>query len=229
MNYLVFLLFFISFSVFSQNLEKQKNFDETQTEEKRKETGKKKKFIRDKPEVGFWLGASNPFPGTQTFDLLETTLGFGIFSRFQLPYQNFYTEIGMSYANYLSTSERALTTIPIYAALDYKLPFESLPVSLFLKGGLGMSYVLARPANTNKWDPLLFSGFEVSFIAGKKVRIGLRIDYNHIFETMNSKLPPETQLLYQGVYDDYRLYNPNYYKLMDAQFFHFALMLSFLF
>ena len=201
----IFLFFILYFPVYSQQ-----------------------KAEKDKPAVGFWLGASNPLPGTQTFDLLETTLGFGIFSRFQLPYRSFYTELGMSYANYLSTTERALTTVPVYAAIDYKLPFD-LPVAIFLKGGLGMSYVVARPANTNRWDPLLFSGFEVSFTAGKKVRIGLRIDYNYIFETMNSNIPPKSQYLYQGVYDDYRLYNPNYYKLMDAQFFHFALMLSFLF
>jgi hypothetical protein len=60
---------------------------------------------RAKPEVGFWIGAANPRPGSQTATVLDTTLGFGVFTRFHWPYI-FYTEIGAGMANYLSQTER---------------------------------------------------------------------------------------------------------------------------
>ena len=180
-----------------------------------------------KPELGFWLGASNPFPGSETSRVLNTSLGFGLFGRIQWPY-NLYTEAGISAANYPSLTERSLTTVPVYGALAYKLPFE-LPVSIFLKAGGGYSYVIARPANTAKWDPMAMLGTEVSFVAGKKVRIGLRVDYLRIFETIGTDIPAEAKRFYLSPLDrDYRLFNPNYYKLHDGEFFHFALMVSFL-
>ena len=131
---------------------------------------------RAKPEVGFWIGASNPRPGSETARVLDTTLGFGLFTRFQWPYV-FYTEIGGGFSNYLSQTERGLLTIPVYSALCYKLPFE-LPVSIFIKAGGGAAYVIARPANTGRWDPMSVIGSEVSFVAGRKVRIGLRVAFH---------------------------------------------------
>ncbi|MCP5498289.1 MAG: hypothetical protein H7A25_00165 [Leptospiraceae bacterium] len=181
-----------------------------------------------KTEIGFWLGASNPFPGTDTGRALNTTLGAGLFGRFQWgSYPNFYTEVGGSLSNYLSRTERALTTIPLFGAIDYKVPAE-LPVSLFLKAGGGAAYVLARPANTARWDPMGFLGTEISFVAGKKIRIGLRIDYHHIFEKINLSPPSATQYPYTSPYEDLRLTNPNHYRLKDGQFFHFGLMVSFI-
>ncbi len=184
-----------------------------------------------KSEIGFWMGASSPFPGTKTASLLDTTMGFGLFTRFQWPFNVLYTEMGISYSNYLSHSERGLTTIPIYAALAYKLPFD-LPVSFFLKAGGGAAYLIARPSNSEGWDPLGFLGFEVSFVAGRKVRIGLRYDYNHIMERKQrgfykgSDLPYLYNYPYYSQNADQRLYNPNYYQLIDGQFFHFGLMIS---
>ena len=180
-----------------------------------------------KPEIGFWIGASNPMPGSQTATILDTTLGFGLFTRFNWPYV-FYTEIGGGMANYLSQTERGLLAIPVYSALCYKLPFE-LPVSIFLKAGGGAAYVIARPANIGRWDPMSMLGTEVSFVAGRKVRIGLRIDYNVIYETFWVDRNPATQYPYASPYDrDLRLSNPNYYQLRNAEFFNFALMVSFL-
>lgn len=178
-------------------------------------------------ELGFWLGAANPFPGSETARKLDSGLGLGFFGRVQWPFM-LYTEFGTGFSNYLSKTERGLTTIPVYGALGYKLPID-LPVSFFVKAGGGASYVIARPSNTAKWNPLGVLGFEVSFVAGRKVRIGLRTDYHRIFETIANTPPSETRRLYLSPLDqDYRLTNPNYYRLKDVEFFYFSLMVSFL-
>ncbi len=182
---------------------------------------------RAKPEVGFWLGAANPRPGAETSKILDTTLGFGLWTRFNWPYI-FYTELGGGFANYLSQTERALMTIPVYGLLCYKLPFE-LPVSIFFKGGGGAAYVIGRPSNTGRWNPMSWVGTEVSFVAGRKIRIGLRVDYHTIYETFGVERDPATQLPYTSPYDrDYRLSQPNQYKLINGEFFNFALMVSIL-
>ncbi|MCB1143010.1 MAG: hypothetical protein KDK54_12260 [Leptospiraceae bacterium] len=182
----------------------------------------------EKPiELGFYLGATNPFPGSDTARVLNSSLGIGMFGRVQWPF-TLYTEVGGGFSSYLSGTERRLTTVPVYGALGYKLPYE-LPVSIFLKAGGGAAYVVARPANTARWDPLAVLGTEFSFVAGKKVRIGLRMDYHRIFETIGTDIPTEAKRFYLSPYDrDYRLPNPNNYKLRDGEFFYFSLMLTFL-
>jgi hypothetical protein len=178
-----------------------------------------------KYEIGFWLGASNPFPGTPSQQVLDTSLGFGLFTRIPWPYF-LYTEIGGSYSVYLSQTERALSTIPVYGALAYQIPLE-LPVKFFIKAGGGGAYVTARPANTSRWNPMYYGGLEASFIAGRKVRIGIRLDYNKILES-NLDVPNEYRIPLQSVADDPRLFNPAEYRLKDADFFHFGLMVSLL-
>ncbi|PJZ47910.1 hypothetical protein [Leptospira saintgironsiae] len=176
-----------------------------------------------KQEIGAWVGASNPFPGSEAQKYLDTTLGGGFFYRVPWPWI-FYVEVGASYSNYLSRSERALTTIPVYSALCYKLPFE-LPITFMVKAGFGETYVVARPANTSRWNDTLYAGFEASFVAGKKLRIGIRLDYNKIYESdLNS--PAETKYPYVGPTVDSRLNNPYYYNKVDTEFFHFGLMVS---
>ncbi len=178
-----------------------------------------------KPEIGVWIGATNPFPGTPSQQLLDTSLGAGAFARLPWPYF-LYTEFGTNYSVYLATTERSLTTIPVYGALAYQLPLD-LPVKFFVKAGGGEAYVVARPANTARWDPMIYGGFEASFIAGRKVRIGIRLDYNKIMET-NIKVPNEYSYPLQSPYDDYRLSNPAQYQLRNADFFLFGLMVSLL-
>ncbi|WP_167883583.1 hypothetical protein [Leptospira ognonensis] len=174
-------------------------------------------------EVGGWVGAGNPFPGSKTIQLLDTTLGGGAYFRMPFPYI-FYTEIGTSYAVFLSKSERGLTTIPLYAALAYRIPIE-MPLQFFVKAGGGQAYVVARPADTARWDPLVYAGLEASFIAGKRIRIGVRLDYNQIRET-NLNLPATYNVPLASPYDDPRLLNPNYYRLENADFFYFGLMVG---
>ncbi|MCZ8155024.1 MAG: hypothetical protein O9264_02820 [Leptospira sp.] len=174
-------------------------------------------------EVGGWVGAGNPFPSSKTIELLDTTLGGGAYARLPFP-SLFYTEIGTSYAVFQSKSERGLTTIPVYAALAYKIPID-LPIQFFAKAGGGQSYIVARPADTARWVPLIYGGLEASFIAGKRIRIGVRLDYNQIRET-NLDLPDSYRYPLASPYDDPRLLNPNYYKLENAEFFYFGLMVG---
>ncbi|TGJ98222.1 hypothetical protein EHQ53_00360 [Leptospira langatensis] len=176
-----------------------------------------------KPELGFWIGASNPFPGSAAQQVLDTTLGGGLFFRVPWPWL-FYLEFGSSYSNYLSRSERALTTIPVYGALCYKIPIE-LPIAFMLKAGMGETYVVARPANTSRWDHTMYAGFEASFIAGKKLRIGIRVDYNKIYES-DLNAPTATKYPYVGPTVESRLNDPYYYKTVNTEFFHFGLMVS---
>ncbi|MBM9501884.1 hypothetical protein JWG44_16640 [Leptospira sp. 201903071] len=176
-----------------------------------------------KPEIGVWMGASNPWPGTETQKYLDTTLGGGFFFRIPWPWI-FYLEMGAFYANYLSATERALTTIPVYLALGYKIPLD-LPISFIVRAGGGEAFVVARPSNTSRWDPMMLIGLETSFVAGKKIRIGIRIDYNKIYESQLDA-PAESKYYYASPYSDSRLTNPNYYRVVDAEFFQFGLMVS---
>ncbi len=199
---LVFSILFLPFLISAQTLEE---------------------YNKRRYELGGWVGAGNPFPGTKTIELLDTTLGGGAYFRMPFPYI-FSTEIGTSYAVFLSKSERGLTTIPLYAALAYRIPVE-LPIQFFVKAGGGQAYVVARPADTARWNPLIYAGLEASFIAGKRIRIGVRLDYNQIRET-NLDLPGSYNIPLASPYEDPRLLNPNYYRLENADFFYFGLMVG---
>ncbi len=177
-------------------------------------------------ELGFFLGASNPVPGSDASRVLDSSLGMGMFGRMQWPWI-LYTELGANYTTYLSTTERRLTTVPVYGTLGYKVPLD-LPISIFLKAGGGYSYTVARPANTVKWIPMSVLGTEFSFVAGKKVRIGIRLDYQKIYETIGTEKPIDYQIYTSPYEQDIRLADPYYYKLKNADFFHFNLMLTFL-
>lgn len=171
-------------------------------------------------ELGGWVGAANPMPGTPTVNVLDTALGGGIYARAPWPWI-FYTEFGSSYAVYLSRSERALTAIPVYAALAYKIPME-LPIQFYIKGGGGSSYVVARPSDDARWNPTAYAGLEASFVAGRRIRIGIRFDYIKIYETQLD-VPSQYRFPLASPYDDPRLLNPANYQLQNVDFFYFGL------
>ncbi|EMY76360.1 hypothetical protein LEP1GSC060_1643 [Leptospira weilii serovar Ranarum str. ICFT] len=201
-----------------------KEEEETEnTEEEEKEEKQEGYYDNRKAEAGVWMGASNPWPGTETQKYLDTTLGGGFFFRIPWPWI-FYLEMGAFYANYLSATERGLTTIPVYLALGYKIPID-LPISFIIRAGGGEAFVVARPSNTSRWDHMMIVGLETSFVAGKKIRIGIRIDYNKIYESQMNP-PAESKYYYTSPYSDSRLSNPNYYRVVDTEFFHFGLMVS---
>lgn len=175
-------------------------------------------------EMGFWIGASNPLPGTATDEVLDSTIGGGLFYRVKWPWI-LHTEFGMSYSNYLSRTTQSLTIAPFYAALSYRLPL-TFQLQVFLKFGGGATWVVVRPQNRQGWDPLLFSGLEFSIRAGRKLRIGLRFDYNLVYEEHKDP-PPETTLLKYYGNRDPRYSSQREFTISNGKFFHFGLMLSF--
>ncbi len=176
-------------------------------------------------ELGFWLGASNPMPFSEADQVLDSNIGGGGFYRLRWPWI-LYTEFGFSYSTYFSQTTQKLTVVPVYGALAYKLPLD-FQLNIFLKVGGGASYLVLRPQNLFGWDPMMFAGAEFSILAGRKVRIGLRLDYNNIYEK-HLDPPVEQQLLQYFGSPDARLQTNSNFRIRNGGFFHFGLMVSFI-
>ncbi|HRP69810.1 MAG TPA: hypothetical protein PLY93_09800 [Turneriella sp.] len=164
---------------------------------------------RFKPQIGLWFGPVTPVPGTAIADVLITSLGGGIFFRGNLPTNTLRTEIGVSYGYYTSRSTARLHSLPVYGALVYTLPIN-LPLSFFVKGGLGSNYLKNAIEGSQNWLPTGYLGFETSFPAGKLVNIGVRADYYYVYEKHLSA--PAN--------------NPNY-EVHNGHFLNFGLMVNF--
>ena len=136
-----------------------------------------------------------------------------------------HTELGFSYAVYQSRTTQTLSVMPAYAAIAYQLPLP-FRIQIFLKAGGGGAYLTVRPTNQSGWDPLYFLGTEFSILAGRRLRLGLRLDYNIISEQY-SKPPIEAQYPYLFSSSDPRYQNTNYFKMTNGSFFHFGIMISF--
>ena len=213
----IFLIFF-TFGLFSQTTNEDLLEDRSYLEDEIY-------YVR-KPDIGFFFGSSNPFPNTKLENILNPTLDFGLFTRF--PFYKLYTELNIKSNTYLSDGEAAVMAIPVFASLSYELPL-GWPLDLFIKAGGGSAYTVTRPSNLARWNPIGFLGFETSFVTANTTRIGLRIDYNIIYET---------QLKSQNLVADYlylqaSLVEPRFYrlrqeqKLYNAEFFDFNLVISF--
>lgn len=181
-------------------------------------------------EMGFWVGASNPVPGTELADVLDSSIGGGAFYRLAWPWV-FHTELGFSYTHYQSRTTQALTVAPVYLALAYRLP---LPwrIQIYLKAGGGSTYLEVRPENRSGWDPLAFAGTEFSIQAGRRFRIGMRLDYNVVYEEhlQNPRRNERELLLLAGSSNDnLRFQSANEFELTNGYFWHFGLMVSFYF
>jgi len=177
-----------------------------------------------KQELGVWIGASNPAPNSALSGMLDSTIGGGMFYRIQWPWI-LHTELGFSYAVYQSRTTQTLSVMPAYAAIAYQLPLP-FRIQIFLKAGGGGAYLTVRPTNQSGWDPLYFLGTEFSILAGRRLRLGLRLDYNIISEQY-SKPPIEAQYPYLFSSSDPRYQNTNYFKMTNGSFFHFGIMISF--
>lgn len=149
-----------------------------------------------KQQAGIWFGPVTPFPGSEISDYLNTYLGGGLFYRIALPSNTWMTEVGISYSYYQSDTTAALDSVPFYTAIVYKLPFE-LPVDINAKAGLGGNFLMVYPEEKYNTFPLFFSGFEMSFPAGKWVNIGLRADYYFVYEKYLD--PPEDAVNYKKI------------------------------
>ncbi|MBX7059293.1 MAG: hypothetical protein K1X75_14605 [Leptospirales bacterium] len=173
-------------------------------------------------ELGFWFGASNPLPGSDVDAVLDANVGAGGFYRVNWPWI-FHSEFGFSWAQYFSRGEQKLLTVPVYGALSYQLPF-AFKVNTFLKLGGGGAWIEVRPANRSGWDPLFYAGLEFSILASRRLRVGLRIDYNLIYEK-NQDPPPLYYLTLANT--DPRFQQTQNFSVQNGEFFHFGLMLSF--
>lgn len=181
-------------------------------------------------EFGFWVGASNPVPGTKIADVLDSSIGGGAFYRLQWPWV-FFIETGFAYTHYQSRTTQALSVAPLYAALVYRLP---LPwrIQIYFKAGGGTTWLEVRPQNRNGWDPLGYAGTEFSIQAGRRFRIGLRVDYNVVYEEHLEdprRREQELLLLMGGDNTDLRFQQANQFELENGYFWHFGLMVSFYF
>ena len=162
-----------------------------------------------KPQLGVWFGPVTPVPGSKLSDVLTTSLGGGLFFRANIPSNTIRIELGGSYSYYTSRTTARLHSIPVYGAVCYTLPIN-LPLSFFVKGGLGSNFLRNVPEGSRNWLPLAYAGFETSFPAGKLINIGVRADYYFVLEKHLS--PPAN--------------NPNY-EIYNGHFFNFGLMVNF--
>ena len=142
------------------------------------------------PEVGIWFGPAAPFPGSELSDILGPYIGGGAYGRIQLPWKNLYSELGISINGYRSSAIEKLDTVPIYLSINYKIPLK-VRLNLFLKVGGGAVYATNYPEQHSNWLPLGFIGTEVSFPMGKTTTLGLKMDYNLIYEEHLSA-PPDS-------------------------------------
>ena len=178
---------------------------------------------RIRHEFGLWVGASNPLPGSAVDEILDANVGGGSFYRVNWPWI-FYTEVGFSYAQYFSRTTQSLTVAPVYGAINYQLPLN-FKVQSFIKLGGGGAWLEVRPANRSGWDPLLFAGLEFSIPASRRLRVGLRLDYNLIYER---HLDPPENAFFTGNTDP-RFQEAEVFDIGNGEFFHFGLFVSYAF
>lgn len=134
-----------------------------------------------KMQVGGWFGPVSPFPGTSLKNELNTNLGGGGFFRFNIPSDELRLELGLAYTYYNNNGPQALHASPYYATLDYRLPLD-LPLTFQYKLGGGGIFMVSKPEDREGHLPVLVTGVEASFPAGKYVNIGVIIHYNMVFE-----------------------------------------------
>ncbi|MCL1864918.1 MAG: porin family protein [Spirochaetes bacterium] len=132
-----------------------------------------------KPQIGAWYGPVSPVMNTARN--LDSTLGGGIFFRYNLPYAPLKIGLDSSYQSYDSKGVNEVRLIPVYANLLYLLPID-IPLKIHIKGGAGLCNIHMEPDKVKQWDTMFMFGSEVSFPAGRRVNIALRIDYLNIYE-----------------------------------------------
>ena len=131
------------------------------------------------PQIGAWFGPVTPVGSTS--DLVDTSLSFGAFFRYNTPFSLFKIGLDTSYQHYESEGVNELYLVPVYTSLIFQVPID-LPIRFQFKLGVGASYIDVKPSDLSRWDPTFTAGFEISFPAGRVVNIGLRIDYLLLYE-----------------------------------------------
>lgn len=132
-----------------------------------------------KPQVGIWFGPVTPI--LSTAELVDISLGGGAFYRHNLPVHSLKLGLDTSYQQFGSDGVNELTFVPVYGSLLYLLPLD-FPVRFQLKAGFGGAWIHIEPDDVSQWDPMYMLGIEISFPAGRRFNIALRLDYNCIYE-----------------------------------------------
>ena len=132
-----------------------------------------------KPQIGAWYGPVSPVLNTS--HNLDSSLGGGIFFRYNLPFAPLKIGLESSYQAFDSKGVNEMRLIPVYANLLYLLPID-IPLKIQLKGGGGLCNIYMKPDEVKQWDAMFMFGAEVSFPAGRRVNIALRVDYLNIYE-----------------------------------------------
>lgn len=185
-------------------------------------------------ELGFWVGPSTPAPGTLLDPVLDSTIGGGAFYRLNRPWI-FSTELGTFHASYASRTTQKVTLTPVYMALVYQLPIPA-KFQFLVKAGGGYSQVETRPLNRIGWEPMYMAGGEFAIMASRHFRIGIRLDYNYIYESWMEAPKEQQYLLYYNLLNrppeqpiDLRYYQlENGLKKENGEFLHFGIMMSFI-
>lgn len=180
-------------------------------------------FSERNHEFGFWVGGSFPVPSTGYDDVIDSNVGAGGFYRINWPLV-FMTEFGFSYTSYFSQTTQAVNIAPVHLSLVYPLPLP-FRMQVMVKGGLGSTHVTVRPMNKQGWIPSAYGGLEFSIMASRRLRVGLRLDYNYLHE--NHLSPPREQEWARWIATEDLRYRTDNFEVRDGHFYHFGLMVSF--
>ncbi len=132
-----------------------------------------------RPQVGIWFGPVTPL--FELADQVDTSLGVGGYFRYNTFFQSLKISIDSSYQRHDSKSTSEVAIAPVYGSLVYWLPLN-FPINFQLKAGAGGCWVSVLPDNKSQWDPMYTFGAEMSFPAGNRFNIGLRLDYHVVYE-----------------------------------------------
>ncbi len=182
---------------------------------------------RRKHEVALTLSTYAPVPSTALERLLRPGLGAGLFYRTNWP-DIFFTEVVMAWTYMDSRQTQSLLIAPLFGALGYRLPFESR-LDIFAKLGLGSSYVEVRPANVHGWLPLFMSGAELSILAARFLRVGVRLDYFLLYEQHLKKPKEQQHSPPVSGHVDGRFQGRQDFRVYNAHVLRFALLFGFVF
>jgi hypothetical protein len=133
----------------------------------------------DRPQIGLKFGPASPL--FEVSEAIDSTIGFGFFSRINIPQTEFKIGYDLGYQNHESKTENSLGMLPMYGTLQYRLPIDT-PLNFQVRAGGGMTSLWSEPDGMSRWDPTGVGGFEVSFPAGKIINLGLQIDYLVLYE-----------------------------------------------
>ncbi|MFW5807961.1 MAG: outer membrane beta-barrel protein [Spirochaetota bacterium] len=132
-----------------------------------------------RPQVGVQFGPYTPL--FEVGEEVDSAIGFGAFTRIQIPRTPFKIGYDIMYHKHESMQNNALQLMPMYGSLQYRLPIDS-PLNFQLRAGAGSTALWTEPDNMHRWDPTGMAGFEVSFPAGRIINLGLRLDYLLLYE-----------------------------------------------